>query len=305
MCQNTISILSATSRKDNVKTIPVPCGRCAECVKAKLSAWLFRFEVELRQSSNPLFITLTYAPEFVPYGGDGTMCALTREASGHKTLWPKDLQDFIKRLRFHHAKKSKKKLVFYGVGEYGTSSLRPHYHLILLNLDATDQRVIKGAKGKDIVINPLVDMCWHLGFNYTLPLEEGGINYVLKYVYKPKIQPYGTQKMFARMSKGIGECYLTKARQEFHLQGPEFAYHRLDSGAKIPLIRYFKRKLFTDEQYRSVSEYLEYMSRRNAQRKIERFAIRNRVSEEKAENILEYRKKSVKLPHETRKAGQL
>ena len=46
--------------------VPVPCGRCPECLKRRASMWSFRLRKEEERSANALFITLTYAPEHVP-----------------------------------------------------------------------------------------------------------------------------------------------------------------------------------------------------------------------------------------------
>lgn len=158
MCISTISIRSKHQRMDGTFVFNVPCGVCPECVKAKLSAWLFRLGKELEISSNPLFITLTYDEDNVPI------------KDGKKTLCKKDVQDFMKRLRKAYAKESSKKIRYYFVGEYGTKSGRPHYHAIMFNLD-----------------NPqLISQNWKKGFTYSPPLKNGGFKYVLKYISKPK-----------------------------------------------------------------------------------------------------------------------
>lgn len=301
MCQNPRSILSAKSRKDNVKTIPVPCGSCTECKKARLSAWLFRFEVELRHSTNPLFVTLTYSDETVPWGNGSYSDITTRKTHGYKSLNPRDVQLFMKKLRFHHAKKSKSKLVAFTVGEYGSRTLRPHYHLILLNLTTVGQRNLPNGK----IHNPLLSEAWEHGFDYTLPQTDGSIEYVFKYITKPKKNPPGTLKTFSRASKGIGAAYLTKEAQLFHLQSPRFSYHRLSSGAKVPLIKYYKEKLFTNEQRLANTEYQQQRSEETRIRKITALANRNRLSFKDAENLLELRKKAVTMPPEVVKINAL
>lgn len=301
MCQNPINLQSARSRKNNKVNLPVPCGQCAECKKAKLSAWLFRFEQQLKESTNPLFVTLTYKDECVPYGEGSQCCLETGRITGYKSLYARHLQLFMKKLRFHHGKKSARKLVFMGVGEYGSRTMRPHYHIILLNLDTTGQKTLPNGK----IYNPLLAQTWEEGFNYTLPLEEGGIQYVMKYLHKEKIRPPGCAPMFARFSQGIGLNYLTKARQDFHLQGPQFAYHRLSAGGKIPLIKYFKERLYTSDQRLAVTEFMQQRAEERKQKKIEAFAVQKRKSTAFSETLLEYRKKAVKLSPETIKADAL
>lgn len=168
----------------NVWTTPVPCGKCPQCVKAKLNAWLFRIGKEMEISSNPLFITLTYNDENIP-----------RSENGLLTLSKRDVQLFMKRLRKEYAKISDKKIRYYFVGEYGSKFKRPHYHAILFNLDNPD----------------LVHPAWGNGFTYTPPVRNGGISYVIKYISKPRtklVEGDDRQREFSLMSQGLGKTIL-------------------------------------------------------------------------------------------------
>lgn len=69
--------------------------------------------LEAAQYAESSFVTLTYASDKLPDGG---------------SLVPKDLQDWLKRIR---KKVAPMRLRFYAVGEYGDGSERPHYHAIL------------------------------------------------------------------------------------------------------------------------------------------------------------------------------
>jgi len=98
--------------------IPFPCGKCPPCKKRRTSGWSFRLVKEGERSLSALFITLTYDTEYVPITSNGYM-----------SLDIKDLQKFFKRLR----KLTNEKLKYYAVGEYGSTKMRPHYHIILYN----------------------------------------------------------------------------------------------------------------------------------------------------------------------------
>lgn len=142
------------------KELSVPCGKCPECRKAKVNSWLFRLDKELERSTNPLFITLTYSDDNLIWTNDGK-----------QTLYKKDLQDFFKRLRHHHNKNqlNATKIKYYAVGEYGSKTKRPHYHIIMFN--SPDAHLIQST--------------WGNGHTMSLPLTGGGTNYVLKYMSKP------------------------------------------------------------------------------------------------------------------------
>lgn len=90
----------------------VPCGKCNFCLQARRADWSFRLSQELRDSSAALFITFTYSDKFLPVGG---------------TLVKRHVQLFFKRLRKFGSFR------YYAVGEYGTLTQRPHYHVLLFN----------------------------------------------------------------------------------------------------------------------------------------------------------------------------
>lgn len=184
-----------------------------------------------------LFCTLTYAEQFLPPGG---------------SLVPGDMRNFLKRLR-HRAD-----CRFYGVGEYGERSERPHYHLILFGLKA-EMDWVKGA-----YVNDDVSKAWSLGGEPIGQVHIGHVTmasarYVAKYTIKGMTRPgsFGDRHPeFARMSlrPGIG----ASAMHEFAsalLDGnvplddvPVSAYHGPKS---YPLGRYLRGKL---RQYAGVSE---------------------------------------------------
>ena len=95
--------------------VQVPCGLCLECRIQHARQWADRCVLEAKNYKDNYFVTLTYDDDFLP---------------NHNSLEPRDLQLFLKRLRktFPHTK-----IRFLASGEYGDSSFRPHYHLILLN----------------------------------------------------------------------------------------------------------------------------------------------------------------------------
>lgn len=233
MCVSPI-LLKTTEIKTsrNHFTTPVPCGRCPQCAKAKVYSWLFRIQEEMKISSNPLFITLTYDNINVPITDNGLLSLVKRDCQ----LW-------LKRLRKEYAKHSDKQIRYYLVGEYGTRTKRPHYHCIMFNMDLPE----------------LVGKTWCNGFDFTLPVKDGGIEYVLKYLHKQKpkrLDSDDRQPEFSLMSKRLGANYLTPERIRFHNQSPEFSYLRTDEGFKMSLPKYYKDKLYGDDMRAAVTCYL-------------------------------------------------
>lgn len=169
---------------DNKDGEPVACGKCPNCMKRKTSEWSFRLMQEEKGSTSAHFITLTYDTKHVPITENGFM-----------NLSKRDVQLFLKRLRkcSSAAYPQAKSLKYYAVGEYGGKSMRPHYHIILFNLE-------------NIL---LLNMAWSLGQYHTGGVSGASVGYTLKYLAKKGKIPIhrndDRQKEFQLMSKGLGK----------------------------------------------------------------------------------------------------
>ena len=138
---------TACSNRIKLKDIDfrIPCGKCLNCKKKRRSDWSLRLEHEYLYSDSALFITLTYNDASIPRN------------RGIATLNKKDLQDYIKRLRNSHVayvsrelgirksevKNVSKQIRYYAVGEYGSKTNRPHYHILLFNYDIANLKPIE------------------------------------------------------------------------------------------------------------------------------------------------------------------
>ncbi len=113
--------------------IEVPCGQCIGCRLEYSRQWANRCMLELQYHDSAYFVTLTYDDAHVPksYYGDPD----TGEVLTSLTLFKKDFQDFMKRLRKAHPDD---KIRYFMAGEYGSRTFRPHYHAILFGLHLDD-----------------------------------------------------------------------------------------------------------------------------------------------------------------------
>lgn len=112
------------------RDILIPCKKCIGCRLDYSRQWATRLMLELDHSKTALFLTLTYDDDHLtPATFDDTLGCFWY------TLVKRDLQLFNKRLRyfFRH-----KEIRFYSVGEYGSQTLRPHYHGIYFGLSLDD-----------------------------------------------------------------------------------------------------------------------------------------------------------------------
>lgn len=138
--------------------------------------WAARIVLEAGAHAESSFVTLTYQRFDVPW-----------------QLEPDDLRDFLKRLR----SRSGKKFRYYAAAEYGSRSLRPHFHLALF--------------GFSMMWRDQIARCWPFGFVHAGMLTAQSATYIAKYVTKkwigddldPRI---GKRAEFSRMSlnPGIG-----------------------------------------------------------------------------------------------------
>lgn len=91
----------------------VRCGQCLPCRIQHRRVWQHRLLLEASQHETNAFVTLTYDEDHAPEDG---------------SLDPAHLRNFLKRLRRAY---EPLRFRFFGVGEYGDETQRPHYHVAL------------------------------------------------------------------------------------------------------------------------------------------------------------------------------
>jgi len=182
------------------------------------------------------FVTLTYEDKHVPPNG---------------SLDPTHLQLWLKRFR----KLYQSPIRYYGVGEYGDNSNRPHYHLALFGHDPRHTECVKQT--------------WHYGFSYTGELTLHSAQYIAGYVTKKLTSPddprlNGRYPEFARMSlrPGIGAPGLSQvatALQNKHgwdeierlADVPTMLRH---GGRTMPLGRYMRLRLRAEMNFTELTQ---------------------------------------------------
>ncbi|AXH77620.1 MAG: replication initiator protein [Microviridae sp.] len=243
--------------KQNSDSMLVPCGRCPNCLRRRASAWSFRLMEEEKISTSAHFITLTYDTKHVPISRNGYLSCCKR-----------DLQLFFKRLRKAQGKSSAVPIRYYAVGEYGGQTQRPHYHIILFNaeLELIPQAWAKVDRSTG-EFNMIGDI--HYG-----DVSVKSVGYTLKYISKPKSKIGRTRNddrepQFSLMSKGLGETYLgdfirVDRKKVWIEQSNIVKWHRddlgnrmylnLTDGKKCSMPRYYKDKLYTDDERKMIAD---------------------------------------------------
>ena len=208
--------------------IPLPCGKCPACRSRRASAWSFRLMQEEKISSSAYFLTLTY---------DTNNVHITEK--GRMGLNKRDLQLFFKRLRKRHP--AERKIRYYAVGEYGSKTERPHYHVILFNSSIEH-----------------IQPSWQLGQVHYGTVEAASVGYTLKYISKvskfPKYVGDDRAKEFSIMSKGLGKSYVSDKTILWHLDDHiNRMYLNIPDGKKIAMPRYYKERIYNEEQREQIA----------------------------------------------------
>lgn len=182
MCNTPINIKNPASvnrQRWEPSRLMVPCGKCELCIKKRSNDWTLRLRYHQKEVHSSYFVTLTY-----------TNCPRTQY--GLNTLRKSDLQNFFKRLRQREG--SATQISYYACGEYGSEGQRPHYHIILFNVN--EKRNIMKAWTID---NKLIG---HVDIGEVAPAS---ISYVTGYIGKkigiPVYEQDDRLKEFSLMSK--------------------------------------------------------------------------------------------------------
>ena len=214
-----------------------PCGKCSKCRQRKTSQWVFRLCKEAEVSSSVYFITLTY--EDTPVSENML-----------QTLQKEDLQKFIKRLRH----KNSRKIKYYAVGEYGPHTQRPHYHIVMFNLDS-----------KYLDRPNLLAQIWDKGHIQIGQAKPGSMAYVSGYTQKEGIKVgeiEGDDRLpeFSLMSKKMGLNYLTPQMIQYY-RNHRLTALKVEGGKFISMPRYYKEKIFSKRELNEIGEeIIEHMN---------------------------------------------
>lgn len=234
--------------KGYVNAIPVRCGQCPPCKRARVASWSFRLQQEERVSSSCFFITLTYDTDHVPITKSGLM-----------TLCQRDWQTFMKRLR--KAVGSKYKLKYYCAGEYGDLKKRPHYHVVLFNMPTDDFiNAGKDSSGHTRWSSKVINDAWGKGIVDITTTGSGAMAYTAKYIDKAKRVPMfngdDREKEKSYQSKGLGKNYLNATTTDFHRKRPTDLSIYVPGGHRIGLPRYYRNKIWNEPERKRLQEYI-------------------------------------------------
>lgn len=204
----------------------VPCGRCPNCLANRRDDWCVRLKEEVKASVTAWCVTLTYDDDHLVYREPYKLPVLCKE---HPQKWIRAIRDY-----FGHDYPIR----YFCVGEYGSKSLRPHYHIMIFNVPWNSYTICKNDSLK----------FWPYGTEdgcHVDVVDEATIRYCSKYCLKR--HDYGDELPYMRplMSKGIGSAYLSPDRKIYHRNA--LTDYIIQDGYKSSLPRYYRKRLFDDD----------------------------------------------------------
>lgn len=164
---------------DNVFLLP--CGQCESCRRNYAETWSIRCVLEAHYHPFCYFLTLTY---------DDTHLAVASK---------KDFDKFLDRLE---GKNHVNKFKYFACMEYGETTNRLHYHVVLFcdfEIDLYDSTKIGDYY---YYHSKLIDKFWDFGLYNIAPFESSCARYVAKYTNKLD------NKIF--MSRNLGKRYVVE-----------------------------------------------------------------------------------------------
>ena len=205
--------------------VEVPCGQCIGCRLDCSRIWAARCENEASLHDQYCFITLTYAPEFLPKDG---------------SLNTEDIQGFFKRLR---RRIEPRQVRYFQCGEYGSLLSRPHHHAILFGFDFPDKKLFQVRDGVRLYVSEMLSQLWPFGYSTIGDVTFESCAYVARYITKKVTGDFaeehyeGRKPEYITMSRrpGIGREWLEKYLSDVY---PEDALIIRD-GIKMKPPRYY------------------------------------------------------------------
>lgn len=237
----------------------IPCGQCTGCRLRRAQDWMLRCKHEAAQWDHNCFVTLTYGRDKLPPNG---------------SLHYPDYQAFMKRLRSAYEGQT---IRFYMCGEYGPTTLRPHYHACLFNLDFADKQPCgKSASGNLIYKSQQLEKLWGHGLTTVQPFTPQTAAYTARYVVDKltgalgersrehidadgEIQHRTPEFSKSSLKPGIGATWYAKFQKDVHPN--DYVIHE---GRKHQVPKYYDKLLAQTQLGEQYEDEIKYQRQQRA-----------------------------------------
>ncbi len=217
----------------------VPCGSCIGCRGEQSRQWAVRMMHESRMHENNSFLTLTIDDEHL---------------NENSEVSARDFSRFIRDLR----KTQERRISFFGCGEYGETTGRPHYHtLVFGGTGFLDRDIGFDSSRPHVWRSKALDAVWGRGLCEGGSVTMASASYVSGYIRKKlkkrdecRVTPYGELKTqeFARMSlrPAIGKRWIERWWNDVYGNGRDMI---VVDGVEAKPPRFYDRWMdYTDQQ---------------------------------------------------------
>ncbi|AXH75615.1 MAG: replication initiator protein [Microviridae sp.] len=216
-------------KDERVKIVAVGCGNCMECRKQRKMQWQVRLTEEQRVNKTGKFVTLSFTDE--------SLIKLENEINKDNKLEGYTLDNAtatlaIRRFLERWRKSNKKSVKHWLVTELGQNNTeRLHIHGIIFTDNVKE-----------------IEKRWQYGNVWIGSyVSEITVNYIVKYISKtdPKHLYY---KPLVLCSPGIGNKYTERTKENQYRADKTREHYTTRQGVKIALPKYYRNKIYTDEE---------------------------------------------------------
>lgn len=277
---------------NSTNPINIPCGNCTGCRIDRVDQWATRCYHESQMHEHNSFLTLTYSNDHLPddYG-----------------VSVRTFQLFMKRLRFEIFPT---KIRYFGCGEYGEQTLRPHYHALIFGYAFPDREFHSTTtQGDRLYSSTLLSKAWPYGNALIGDVTIKSAGYVAGYCMK-KITGDLAASHYLRTHPRTG--LVNQVEPEFALQSSRpgigaawFERFKSDAfpsdfvvvdGRQKPVPRYYVKKLTEEETAQLDKQRLrrqfkadagsDRFNERKANRSKERLAVRETIKKDRLSRLV-------------------
>lgn len=207
--------------------LSLPCGQCIGCRLERSRQWAVRIVHEAACWPSNVFVTLTYRDDVLPDSLDYS-----------------HVQAFLKRLRF---KFSGSKIRFFCVGEYGSTTFRPHYHIILFNCFFSDRLLFKTGDFPLYTSKVLSDL-WGLGHVVYGDVSFESAAYCARYCVDKLTGDYDSMSPELQVRYREKYEYISPSSGEIVNRSLEFAHMSLKPGIGSTWLDKFSSDVYPSDE---------------------------------------------------------
>lgn len=215
--------------------IKVPCNHCYACSLTYSAEKATLMMLETEKSDHNYFITLTYDDKHLPIAEEqqytepltGEKINIPNQGDFEPTLVPEHMKTFINTLKKHYNRKGINNIKYMYCGEYGETTDRPHYHLILCNCPLETEEFYSPKQDTDGNMhyhNHYLEKIWGKGLIDIAEVTFNSCAYVARYCAKKRKDHYdklellkrGKYPEFIRTSVNLGKDYYEEHKNEIY-----------------------------------------------------------------------------------------